>query len=514
MKNFLNYSKNRILFFIFKLAVALFLAYLFSCFMTISPVYASDIVCVDSDSSGYSFYNAELNIVNSDYNIPNAYKDASDRFNSRWDEYVVSLYVPSNQEFQFRFYKSPNFYCTPSECYLSYKPVIHYSYYRSDGESSYHYYQTFDYSNQVSGGSETYISFSASSCVSHSLLFFYSNMNIPVPSDLSNLLVPVPGLSDKFTHTSFTSIAYYGLNNYPEIESDSFKTLNLNTSPYLVLFLKDYDVDAFDTPIYYKGPVCQTPVWNYGQNEKTLNGWTDRCTNYDSFTKINFSISNNDLTNHSVWYFRGYDGQDASIKINTSIWDYKFISDVDNPSISIDGTTYNIIPYDDLTLTADINEKNNVAGGESSNFFDSILSTLNSFFSDFFNKLTTALSDLFVPPDGFMDDYITSMKDSVTNQLGILIYPFTFLEDIINRIVNFHPTNGTIHIPEVQDPFYHVTLIEEQTINLYDIFTSGNLKAAYNIYLYVVDVYLIFGFLNLCYKKFYEFVCSNPGGGD
>ena len=551
MKSFFNYTKNRLLYSILKFFVFLLIAYLLANCINIQTVKAdSEPLLCDSKGGKYDF-NSALLTINSTGSTPdkilyNAYLDAYNRMYSSygWSKYFVSLSVaePKNsssenyedrqaQSFTFTF-----FYNTSGSWY--YESGTSLTYYRIGVRKYWSY--TYKYVNDtyVYSSSDGNVSYSGSaytnyqnvltikndSCSVNPLMLFAGNINFKPTSynSINELYYPIYN-SDKYSHLQVIgqNFPYITDTWIPEINSTSYKELSLDTADFLVLWPKDKT--AKDYTMYYKGMVCPTAVYNYGTLANTDNA--NRCTiDYSTFTKSTFSVIQSDIDNNAIYYFKGYK-KGASIKINVSDWNYKFIYYDQDHTLTIDGTTYELLNYTekDLPNNAVTNEKNNVVPGSSDNFFDNVLDgvralfrSITSFFDSFFSSFLNVLSGLFLPPDGYMDNFVTSLKVSVEDKLGLLIYPFQFFVNICNRIINFNPTNtsGTIHIPEVKDPFYGVTLIEPQVLVLSDIFNTGSLKIAYNTYLYIVDLYLIFGFLNLCYKKFYEFICSNPVGGD
>lgn len=87
---------------------------------------------------------------------------------------------------------------------------------------------------------------------------------------------------------------------------------------------------------------------------------------------------------------------------------------------------------------------------------------------------------------------------------GFLTYPFELVVNIFNKIININFEEPILYIPELKDPFTNTTFLVATTYNLNDAANiNSTTKNIYNIYLIVVDVILIFLFVNLC-KKIYE----------
>ena len=547
MKSFFNYTKNRLLYSILKFFVFLLIAYLLANCINIQTVSAKEQIICEYTSNGVFSYTSLTKLVREpEKNIVDAYSDALELFkkNVGAKEYVVSLklenpvtYEEENHAWidEFAFYfRYDNLRTNYSNAYgdsftLWSTNIWKYVFEYSSSSNSY------DYSSSASSkltdvsvtdfSSNSFIYISGRDyCSTNPLMFFTGTVDLKISDSYSGheIFYPVYNVSD-YNYVSLsgsTTIPYITDTYLPEIANMNYKELSLDTSDFLVLWPKEKV--AKDYTMFFKGMVCPTAVYNHGTLANTGN--TNRCSiDYSEFTKNTFSVIQSDIDNNAIYYFKGYK-KGASIKINTADWNYDFINYDQDHTLTIDGTTYELLNYTekDLPNNAVINEKNNAVPGSSDNFFDNVLDgvkalfrSITSFFDSFFSSFLNVLSGLFLPPDGYLDNFVTTLKVMVEQKLGLLVYPFQFFGDICNRIINFSPTNttGTIHIPEVKDPFYGVTLIESQVLVLSDIFNTGSLKTAYNTYLYIVDLYLIFGFLNLCYKKFYEFICSNPVGG-
>ena len=549
MKSFFNYTKNRFLYSVIKFFVFLLIAYLLANCLNIQTVSAQEqIICEYTSNANFSYTSLTKLVREPEKNIVDAYSDALELFkkNVSAKEYVVSLelYDPVTYEEEDRawidefafYFRYDNLYTSYSGSSLNasftlWSTNVWKFVYRYDSSSD-----SYDYSSSNSSKLSSYSvrDFNSKSfmfisgedyCSTNPLMFFTGTVDLKIPDSYSyyEVFYPVYNVSNyNYVSLSGSSTIPYITDTYlPEIANMNYKELSLDTSDFLVLWPKEKT--AKDYTMFFKGMVCPTAVYNYGTLANSDN--TNRCTiDYSEFTRNTFSVIQSDIDNNAIYYFKGYK-KGASIKINASDWNYKFINYDQDHTLTINGTTYELLNYTekDLPNNAVTNEKNNVVPGSSDNFFDNVLDgvkalfrSVTSFFDSFFSSFLNVLSGFFLPPDGYLDNFVTTLKVMVEQKLGLLVYPFQFFGDICNRIINFTPTNtsGTIHIPEVKDPFYGVTLVEPQVLVLSDIFNTGSLKTAYNTYLYVVDLYLIFGFLNLCYKKFYEFICSNPVGGD
>lgn len=136
-----------------------------------------------------------------------------------------------------------------------------------------------------------------------------------------------------------------------------FTTVNLSSYDYIILSLKDYSQEPFNTTIYTQGSLCFTPVYNYGMQQKqdTIPGYqTAGCTEvYSSYTPVNVYIIQSDLTNHAVYYIKRQQNIPTTLKIPTSIFDITYINaNNTDPQVVVSGRSYPVIPFNDLTDTA------------------------------------------------------------------------------------------------------------------------------------------------------------------
>lgn len=103
--------------------------------------------------------------------------------------------------------------------------------------------------------------------------------------------------------------------------------------------------------------------------------------------------------------------------------------------------------------------------------------------------------------DKFSDKMIAWCK----LHFGILSYPFELVINIVGRITSINFEEPIIYIPELKDPTTGVTFLTSTIYNLNSAVNINNTtQTLYNIYLVIVDVILIFLFINLCKKTFEE----------
>lgn len=87
---------------------------------------------------------------------------------------------------------------------------------------------------------------------------------------------------------------------------------------------------------------------------------------------------------------------------------------------------------------------------------------------------------------------------------GFLTYPFELIINIFGRIININYEQPILKIPELKDPFTKVVFLNSINYDFNNILEIKEVNYLYNIYLIIVDVILIFLFVNLCKNTFEE----------
>ena len=138
-----------------------------------------------------------------------------------------------------------------------------------------------------------------------------------------------------------------------------------------------------------------------------------------------------------------------------------------------------------------------------------ILSYINPFSENFFvykliELLLEAIKSLFIPSDDFFSTYFTDLKDWFSDRLGFLFYPFELIIDILNKILNIDFENPIFNIPDIHEPFTNKKIISATTFNLNDLLTNNTWKTVHDIYLILLDAFIVFGLVNLFLRKYKE----------
>lgn len=138
-----------------------------------------------------------------------------------------------------------------------------------------------------------------------------------------------------------------------------------------------------------------------------------------------------------------------------------------------------------------------------------ILSYINPFSENFFGRkivefIIDGLKGLFIPEDGFFDNFFTNLKDWFSTRFGFLFYPFELILDVLNRMLSINLGEPAFTIPNIIEPSTGQTLIVERSYNLNSILENNSFKTLHDIYLVIVDAIIIFGLVNLTKRKLEE----------
>lgn len=210
----------------------------------------------------------------------------------------------------------------------------------------------------------------------------------------------------------------------PDLLSSGYKEIDLNNYSYVALSLKDYSkTEEFVTTVQVKGQYCLTPVYNYGMTEKKdiFNGSkTKRCSlYYENYTPVRTYILKQDLENHAIYYLKAYDtSKENKVQVDTSIFNITYFNEdnKDDPYVIINGKSYPTIPYDNLTDSATISEKEEYNDGTSCAVGD-FNCTANAYGKSF------SWSDIFTSPI----DFLKNIWESIVNVFILINYFISIL---------------------------------------------------------------------------------------
>ncbi len=239
---------------------------------------------------------------------------------------------------------------------------------------------------------------------------FYYGSNFDLPFGLDDTYVVKKGDETLFTLNKEDIVPTYK-DKFIDRTDLNYTEVDLNSHPYVVLSLKDYNkTEEFSFNTYVKGQYCLTPVYDYGLREKkdVLSGSKNqRCSPYyDNYTPVRTYVLESDLKNHAVYYLKAQDTtKENKVKIDTNIFNIHYVSEEekDNPIITINGKKYSITPFDELTDTANKSEDEGYNSGSSCAVgdFNCTRNTLG--------VKETSWSDIFSSPLEFLKNIWTSI---------------------------------------------------------------------------------------------------------
>lgn len=202
-------------------------------------------------------------------------------------------------------------------------------------------------------------------------LVYISDDDILLPSYSSNnYTIPDYRIQQNDIFPTVSTLANSSYN--PDLMSN-YTTLDFSNYEYVILSLKNYNQDPFDTTFYVQGQLCLTPVYDYGMKEK-FNYYSpgykvQSCTTtYYNLSSVPVYIIESDLVNHSVYYINKPDNSmENIIKVDTNVFNISYITqaNLNNPTVTINGRQYPTIPYNDLTDTAIISSNEGYISGQS-----------------------------------------------------------------------------------------------------------------------------------------------------
>lgn len=138
-----------------------------------------------------------------------------------------------------------------------------------------------------------------------------------------------------------------------------------------------------------------------------------------------------------------------------------------------------------------------------------VLSYINPFSENFFvykliELLINALKSLFIPADGFLDNYFNELKEWFSARLGFLSYPLDLILNVLERIKSINFEEPIIQIPDFVEPSTNEKIINARTYNLNSLLENNTFKTCHDVYLVLVDAIIIFGLVNLLKNKMEE----------
>lgn len=144
-------------------------------------------------------------------------------------------------------------------------------------------------------------------------------------------------------------------------------------------------------------------------------------------------------------------------------------------------------------------EGNNIAQ-DTANTTHSIFDKISDFFAGFFDGIINALKSVFVPEDGYFQDFFQRLNDFFSEKLGALYTPIDLFVRLLQAIQNASSGNAGIPFPGIEwDGTY---IIEPQTVNLQSI--ADDFDGLQDKIYFVTDVIMVGAVIWLLQSKLRE----------
>ena len=150
---------------------------------------------------------------------------------------------------------------------------------------------------------------------------------------------------------------------------------------------------------------------------------------------------------------------------------------------------------------------------EGTNLWD-VLKALIDNLGNFLSSGLELFEKLLVPQGTFETDFNSTIT-GIQEKLGVLYQPVDVFSNFLTNLYAPSETSSlaesghVIKIPEAK--YDGVTIIESQSIDLDETVEKSGLKPLYDVYLLIVDMIVLFGILNLAFKKFHDIISENGG---
>lgn len=167
--------------------------------------------------------------------------------------------------------------------------------------------------------------------------------------------------------------------------------------------------------------------------------------------------------------------------------------------------------YKDCDLTDIVCHLNNfkIMVGNFFNFIKNAFLSIFDFFGNLISSIINAFKDLFsflfVPSDDFISSKVNELDSDLKSELGILYFPFSLLQSVLNRFINYEDTYHVMRIPSISIPFFG-KLTDSTTFDIKAFFNNEQIKPIYDIYIMCVWGICSVLLVKLCYSKLKAFL--------
>lgn len=121
------------------------------------------------------------------------------------------------------------------------------------------------------------------------------------------------------------------------------------------------------------------------------------------------------------------------------------------------------------------------------------------------SSLLDGIKGLFVPSEGFFSSSVGDLKTNFEGKMGLITYPILVLYNFFDRVTTLDEQQPVFTWTNIT--WMDHVLIPAGQLDFNEFLNDiPALKTAHDVYLQVVNAILIFGFLDLCYKKYRSIV--------
>ena len=174
-----------------------------------------------------------------------------------------------------------------------------------------------------------------------------------------------------------------------------------------------------------------------------------------------------------------------------------------------------------------LNLRNNLNSwfGKIGDWFTAIGDRISGFFTDFWNKISNKVNgivndinlwwdsvvewfkNLFIVPDGYLDEYIEKMQNWFVEHFGFLYQSVTIITTLIQSFVTVFSGEGSgvITIPQITLPWGNYVILRSTTFNFDDMINAhSSIKWVFNMIRTMSSAILLITFINYSVNKFNE----------
>ncbi len=223
--------------------------------------------------------------------------------------------------------------------------------------------------------------------------------------------------------------------------------------------------------------------------------YTENYYSFDSSHKITFKNTGSSTTGYIILYnsdktVTGYYGvRDRTLYLPSAVY-YRLSTNKADLQVYLgDGECTNKID--------ETNDKLDEAENTRKGMWETIKDLPNAFMN--------MLKGLFIPEDGYFENWFNDLKSFFEEKLGFLATPFTIIIDFVNRYLDLNPQDDIIiNIPDITVPNFEEYIIIKATVFNWSetLRSKESLYMLWQLYLSFIDVYLILNFINLCENKY------------